>query len=79
MHNQGLEQNFDLMQQHITPQRALDLIREEIKKYPISSLLSYIQPFELKCRVSKYGMSMILYIMVGYEFSIMPYHETAYF
>ena len=47
MHNQGLEQNADLKQKHITTQRTLVLIKEEVKNCPISSLLSYIQPFEL--------------------------------
>ena len=78
MHNQGLEQNVDLKQQHITTHRTLDLIKEEIKRYPNSSLLSYIQPFDLKCRVSKNGMSMILCTMTSYEITIIPCFETAY-
>ena len=49
-----------------------------MKSYPSSSLFSYTQPFELKCRVLEYGMSMILCTMVSYEFSIVPYHETTY-
>ena len=34
MHNQGLEQIVDLEQQHITAQRSLDLIEEDMKRYP---------------------------------------------
>ena len=78
MHNQGLEQNADLKQQHITTQRTLDLIKEEMKIYPSLSWMDYIQPLELKCRVSKEGMSMILCIMTGYEISIVPCFETVY-
>ena len=72
LHNQGLEQHVDLKQQHITAQRTLDLIKEEMKRYPIFSLMDYIQPFQLKCRVLENGMSMILSTMTGYEINIVP-------
>ena len=49
-----------------------------MKIYPSSSLLSYIQPFEFKCRVSKNGMSMILCTLTGYEINIVPCFETLY-
>ena len=75
MHNQGLDQNADLKQKHITMQRTLDLIKEEIKSYPSSSLLSYIQPFEFKCRVSENGMSKILCTIACYEINIVPCFE----
>ena len=78
MHNKGLEKNVDLKQQPITVQRNLDLIKEEMKSYPSSSLLSYIQPFEVKCGVLEYGISMILFTMVGYEFRIVPCFETTH-
>ena len=76
MHNQGLEQNADLKQQHIIAQRTLDLVKEEVKKSPSSSFLSYIQPFELKCRVSENRISMILCKITGYEINIVPCFET---
>ena len=78
MHNQGLEQNVDLKQQTIIAQRTLDLIKKEMKSYPSLSLMEYIKPFELKCRVLENGMSMILCTMTGYEISIMPCFETAH-
>ena len=49
-----------------------------MKSYPSSSLLSYIQPFELKCRVSENGMSMILCTITGYEISIAPCFEITH-
>ena len=52
VHSQGLERNADLKQQHITMQRTLDLIKEEMKSYPSLSLKNYNQPFEFKCRFS---------------------------
>ena len=78
MHNQGLEQYADLEQHHNTVQRTLDLIKEEMKIYPRLSWMDYIQPLELKCRVSEDGMSMILCTMAGREFSIVPSYETPY-
>ena len=48
-----------------------------MENYPNLSLLSYTQPFELKCGVSEDGMSMILCTMSSYEFSIVPCYETA--
>ena len=59
-------------------QRTLDLIKEEMKRYPILSWMDYIQPFELKCRVAENGMSMILCTMTSYEISIVPCFETVY-
>ena len=49
-----------------------------MKSYPSLSWMDYIQPLELKCRVSEEGMSMILSTMTGYEISIVPYFETVY-
>ena len=49
-----------------------------MKNHPSLSLMDYIQPFELKCRVLGNGKSMILYTMVGYEFSIVPCFETSH-
>ena len=76
LHDQGIEQHANLEQHHIIAQRILDIIKEEMKSYPSSSMLSCIQPFELKCRVSEDGMSMILCTMVGYEFNIVPFFEA---
>ena len=76
LHNQGLKKHVDLKKQPITAQRTLDLIKEEMKSYPSFSLLSYTQPFQLKCGVSEDGMSMILCTIYFYEFSIVPCHET---
>ena len=75
MHNQGLKQNADLKQQIIIVKRTLDLIKEEMKRYPRLSWMNYIQPIELKCRVSENRMSMILCTMTGYEISIVPFFE----
>ena len=49
-----------------------------MKNYPSFSLMNYIQPFELKCRLSEARMSMILCTMTGYELSIVPCFETAH-
>ena len=78
MHDQGLEHHADLEYHHITAQRTLDLIKEEMKNHPSLSLMNYIQPFELKCRVVEDGMSMILCTMAGYEFNIVPCFETTH-
>ena len=40
MHNQGLEQHVDLEQHHITGQRTLDLIKEEMMNHPILSWMN---------------------------------------
>ena len=39
MHNQGLEQIVYLKQQHITAPRTFDLIKEEAKNCPSSSIV----------------------------------------
>ena len=78
LHDQGLEQHANLKQDHITVQRNLDLIKEGRNNHPSLSLMNYIQPFELKCGFSEDGMSMILCTVAGYEFNIVPFHETTY-
>ena len=40
LHNQGLGHSADLEQQHITAQRTLDLIKEEMKSYPSFSWMN---------------------------------------
>ena len=48
------------------------------KIYPSFSWINYIQPLELKCRVSEEGMSIILCTMTSYEIIILPFFETFY-
>ena len=72
MNRQGLDQNADLQQRHVTVQRTLDLIKEEAGNYPYTSLLSCIQPLELRCRVSENGISITLCTMADYEISVVP-------
>ena len=50
----------------------------QMKNYPNSSLLSYIQSFELKCGVLEDGMSMLLCTIAGYEPSIVPCIEASH-
>ena len=47
-----------------------------MKSYPSLSWMDYIQPLELKCRVSEEGMSIILCTMTGCGISIVPFFES---
>ena len=77
--NQGVEHLSYLEQQIITTQRTLDLIKDDMYNHLSLSLLSYTQQFVLKCGVSKYGMTKILFSTIpGYEFNFVPCFEEAH-
>ena len=78
MHSQGLNQNADLKQSHVTAQRSLDLIKAETGNYRYASLLSCIQSLGLRCRVSRKGISTILCSMVDCEISNETCFETVH-
>ena len=78
MHSQGLNQNADLKQSHVTAQRSLDLIKDETRNYRYASFLSCIQSLGLRCRVSRKGISTILCSMVDCEISNETCFETVH-
>ena len=77
MHIIGLEQNSDLKQQHMTAQRTLDLIKEEMKIYTSFHGWTKFNTLSWSVDFQKMGWAWS-YVQWLVEISIVPCFETTY-